>query len=420
MSTADTADPVVITGVGVVSPLGPDAPSTWRAVQSGLSAPRRLTADDFPPAVFDPRWGDRGWIGAPAAWSGADHADRVVRLGQAAAREATAEAGLPPGAVDPLRLGCVFGTSKGSLFAATTTWRDPQQAGLFPAVWPSAPASALAADLGVQGPCLAPVAACATGLVAVIRAAALIREGACDVVLAGSADDSLHPLVLASFQRLGVLTRHADPARASRPFDRDRTGFVIGAGAGALILERRSQATARGARCLAVLGPGRFAADPSGITTLDATGDTLARLLADCVPTGRTPDYVNLHGTGTRLNDPAECRALRTVGLERCRAGSLKGSLGHLLGAAGSVELALLCLALRDQVLPPNANLDTPDPACDLPWVGGTAEPARVTSILKVSLGFGGHQAALWLERGDAQPESRPENHEGSKVAKEG
>jgi 3-oxoacyl-[acyl-carrier-protein] synthase II len=401
MSTADTADPVVITGVGVVSPLGTDAPATWRAVCRGASATRRLTEHDFPPALRDPRGSARGWIGAPAASSGSDDADRVVSLGRTAAREAAVEARLNTAAVDPVRLGCVFGTSKGSLFAATATGRDPAQAGPFPAVWPSAAASAIAADLGARGPCLAPVAACATGLVAVIRAAALIREGACDVVVAGSADDSLHPLALASFQRLGVLARHADPARASRPFDRDRTGFVIGAGAGALVLERRSHAVSRGMRCLAVLGPGRFAADPSGITTLDATGETLARLLADCVPPGRRPDYINLHGTGTRLNDPAECRALQAVGLDRCRAGSLKGSLGHLLGAAGSVELALLCLALRDQILPPNVNLDTPDPACVLPWVGRTAEPARLTSLLKVSLGFGGHQAALWLERGD-------------------
>ncbi|MDZ4687361.1 MAG: beta-ketoacyl-[acyl-carrier-protein] synthase family protein, partial [Planctomycetaceae bacterium] len=365
MSSADTDDPIVITGVGVVSPLGGDRETSWRGVLAGRSVARRLIVADFPLPRRDPRWDAAAWLGCPADLPVDSPLDRVTMLGLRAAEEAVVDAGLDHAALGAAQIGCVFGTSKGSLFAATADWCGSGDASSFSALWPSAAANAIAARFGWAGPCLAPVAACATGLVAVIRAASLIREGACDVVLAGSADDSLHPLVLASFQRLGVLARHAEPDKASRPFDRDRNGFVIGAGAGGLVLERKSHAEARGARWYAAVGPGRYSADPSGMTALDDTGATLARLIADCLPDGRAPDCINLHGTGTRLNDPAECRAVRQASPDAARdsrAGSFKGALGHLLGAAGSVELALLCLAIRDQTLPPNVNRDIADP----------------------------------------------------------
>ena len=322
--------------------------------------------------------------------------------------------------MDPTRLGCVFGTSKGSLFAASALWTgsnsDPSVACDSSAddcfhllLGPAIATTAVANDLGVLGPRLAPVAACATGVVAVIRAAELVRRGECDVVIAGSADDSLHPLVLASFQKLGVLAQHADPAAASRPFDRDRTGFVIGSGAGALVLERRSHALARGSTWYAELGPGRVQSDPTGMTSLDESGNMLAHLISAATPLTsrgalRVPDVLNLHGTGTRLNDPAECRAVQQVyGSEITAAscGSLKGAIGHMLGAAGSVELAFCCLMFRDQIVPANVNLDSPAEECRLPWVLEHPRARRIESILKLSLGFGGHQAALWLERGN-------------------
>ncbi|HUQ68733.1 MAG TPA: beta-ketoacyl-[acyl-carrier-protein] synthase family protein [Planctomycetaceae bacterium] len=419
MPSADTDDPIVITGVGVVSPLGRTCEATWLGVLSGRSAARRLTAADFLLPRRDPRWDATAWLGCPADLPVDSAWDRVTALGLRAAAEASADAGLDRTDLDPNQIGCVFGTSKGSLFAATADWCGLGEVSSFPALWPSATAHAIAARFGWTGPCLAPVAACATGLVAVIRAAALIREGACDVVLAGSADDSLHPLVLASFQRLGVLARHAEPTQASRPFDRDRNGFVIGVGAGGLVLERKSHAVARGARWYAAVGPGRFSADPSGMTALDDSGATLARLIADSVPADRVPDVINLHGTGTRLNDPAECRAVRLAipqAARDSRAGSFKGALGHLLGAAGSVELALLCLAIRDQTLPPNVNRDCADPDCDLNWIGATPEPATIKSVLKLSLGFGGHQAAVWLERCRGVGERTVGRNKGSEV----
>jgi 3-oxoacyl-[acyl-carrier-protein] synthase II len=399
MFAADCDDPIVVTGLGVVSPLGADRESSWQQLLAGHSAARRLTPSDLGVTDADsfPQW-----IGCPALLPREDGIDRITQLARQAAKEAVADANLPAEAVDPNRLGCVFGTSKGSLFAATSVYCGLSGEESFPALWPSTAASSLSQQFDCRGPCLAPVAACATGVVAVIRAAALIREGACDVVLAGSADDSLHPLVLASFQRLGVLARHPDPQQASRPFDQQRTGFVIGAGAGGLVLERRSHAIARGARWYAALGPGRITADPTGMTTLDASGETLTQMLRDCRPGDCRADYVHLHGTGTRLNDPAECRAVRQACETHAgvgHAGSFKGAMGHLLGAAGSVELALCCLAIRDRCLPPNVNLVDRDSDCDLPWVGAAAESADIRSVLKVALGFGGHQAAIWLQR---------------------
>ncbi len=414
MDEFSAADPVVITGVGMVTPLAGDREGTWRRVLAGTAAARRLRHEDAHPLPERLRRHLVGWIGCPADRSQVVSPDPLVDLALRASREAIADSGWRLGDADSTRMGCVFGTSKGSLCSASQLYdqlcdaSEKPSAAVATMLGPAVSAQAVAADFGLCGPVICPVAACATGVAAVLRAADLIRHGDCDIAIAGSADDSLHPLVLASFQRLGVLATSNDPAAASRPFDRHRRGFVIGAGAGCVILERRSHALQRGKAWYATVGPGRLMSDPTGMTTLDASGNVLARMIADCsAPFSGTdqpvPDVVNLHGTGTRQNDPAECRALRQVfgdRLDSSSCGSLKGGLGHLLGAAGSVELGLCCLMLRDQLVPPNVNLEEADPDCQLPWV--RREPARrgIASLLKLSLGFGGHQAALWLHRG--------------------
>lgn len=407
-------DPVVVSGVGMVTPLGSTAAVTWDRVLQGGSAARRLSAalllDDETGSGLD----QSSWIVCPAAIQRAPGSDPVVALALAATAEALDDACLDLELLDPSRVGCAFGTSKGSLFAASTVWAQqrPQShsAGIRELLLgPAVASTRLAERWQFCGPLLSPVAACATGLVAVIQAAQLVRSGACDVALAGSADDSLHPLVLASFQRLGVLAQHPQPQHASRPFDVRRTGFVVGAGAGSLLLERRSHARARGVNWYAELGPAGFLTDPSGMTAIDASGESLSHLVRMCAlldDSGmpRIPDVINLHGTGTRLNDPAECAVIVRVYEERIAetsCGSLKGGLGHLLGAAGSVELGLCCLMLRDQTVPPNVNLEEVDPACQLRWVRHHAETRRIESLLKTSLGFGGHQAGLWLKRGN-------------------
>jgi len=395
---------VVISGIGVVSPLGPDRESTWVALLSGQRAGTWLSdehlglAGSLPAAQF---------FGNPAVVPSTGdilHPDRVIRLGLMAAQESWQDAALSHN-LDPERIGCVFGTSKGGLHTFDTLFdqrNDRPNDWLMG--WPSAAASAIAGRFDLRGPCIAPVAACATGVTAIVRGVAAIEAGECDVVLAGSADDSLHVGVLASFQRLGVMARGPDPVTACRPFDRSRSGFVVGAGAAALILERRSHAAARNVPWYAEVARSQLGTDPSGITQLDESGTSLARLLAKTCD-GELPDLIQLHGTGTRANDPAECRAVSHVfgesAARKMLTSGLKGALGHLLGAAGSVETALACLTLRDQQVPPCANLTDIDPACGLNLVRGQSLAAPVQTVLKLSLGFGGHQAALFLRRGN-------------------
>ena len=251
---------------------------------------------------------------------------------------------------------------------------------------------------------MAPVAACATGLAACLRGVDLIREGRCDVVLAGSSDASLQPAILGSFQRLGVLARPGEnPAAACRPFDRNRSGFVVGEGAGCLILESLEHAVARGATWYAEWQSGRMLSDPSGLTQLDPQGLSLQRLLRDLGDDVREiPDYINLHGTATLPNDQVESAAIRAVmgsEVDRISFSSLKGGLGHLLGAAGSVELAASLLAIRDQIVPPTVNLDSPDPPLKLDFTPCEAKRRQIENVWKLSLGFGGHLSAACVRR---------------------
>ncbi len=400
-------DPVVITGIGIVSPLGSDRESTWSALLAGERAGRWLTATDL---GTDSSWSELRFSGNPAV-EPVDRAlpreitDHVIRLGLHAALEAWSDARLGNARLDRCRMGCVFGTSKGSLHAfdrSIQSSRSPSSADDWCIGWPSAVAAAVSQYFDLQGPCVAPVAACATGVAAIVRGVAAIQAGECDLVVAGSADDSLHPGVLASFQRLGVLARGEHPAALCRPFDRSRQGFVVGAGAGCLILERRSVAIARGVPWYAEVVRGRLSTDPAGMTQLSCDGDALAHLIKQTCD-DVLPDLVQLHGTGTRTNDPTECQAVRRVfgaAASTFLSSGVKGALGHLLGAAGSVETALACLSLRDQVVPPCANLVEMDPICDLALVRGSAVAASIETVLKLSLGFGGHQAALLLRRG--------------------
>lgn len=327
--------------------------------------------------------------------------DRVIHLGMLSALEAWDDARLTDASLNPDRMGCVVGTSKGGLHTFDAALESTIPMVDWSTGWPSATATRLSDLFDLRGPCLAPVAACATGVVAILRGVAAILSNECDVVLTGSADDSLHAGVLSSFQRLGVLARHADPAAACRPYDRQRSGFVVGAGAGSLILERRSHAVRRGVKWYAEIVSGQLATDPAGMTQLDRAGHALGRLI-ELTCAGARPDHIQLHGTGTRLNDPAECRAVRQVfgaAAEEILHNSLKGALGHMLGAAGSVETALACLTLRDQIVPACANLDELDPECSLPFVQHVPATGPIHSVLKLSLGFGGHQAAIWLQR---------------------
>ena len=332
-----------------------------------------------------------------------------------AAKEAVAEAQVNWDAVEPYRRGCVIGTSKGGMrsigralaerrFGDGDDFRIRKNLApeLWPMFWPNTPASLVAERWKIRGAVLSPVAACATGLMSLCRAAELIQDGTCDLVLAGSTDASLEPAVLGAFSRMGVLARNfEDPASACRPFDRFRSGFVVGEGAAVLILERADLAAARGVKPYAQWLAGGCASDPAGIARLETEGTSLSWLIEDVLRRSETSaaeiDYINLHGTGTKDNDRTETRAVhRAFGAaaERVSCSSLKGALGHLLGAAGSVETACTLLAMRDGCIPPTRNLTHPDPECDLDYTPGSSKPRCIQKTMKLSLGFGGHQVA--------------------------
>ncbi|MFG0335032.1 MAG: beta-ketoacyl-[acyl-carrier-protein] synthase family protein [Maioricimonas sp. JB049] len=416
MADQISGDTIVVTGIGLVTPLGGDRESSWRGLISGQRACRLLSTDELRERGW-PAGSREEWPGAPAIFPPENYGNqRVVGMALQAAGEALADAAWNPACDAPAaeRTACVIGTSKGDFFATSRQFLGMSASGASGATaaewlscWPHAAATAVARRFDARGPLLCPVAACATGLVSLIRGADLIRNGACDVVIAGSSDAALHPALQACYRRMGVLARGAFPVdRICRPFDRDRSGFIAGEGAAILVLERKSHADARGARIYATWLGACMAADPAGITHLDPGADGLTYCIRSVLRQSGmavdSVDYVGLHGTATVPNDRSETRAIRQAlgtAADAVRCSSLKGSIGHLLGAAGSVETAATVLAMRDSICPPTVNLDTADPACDLDYTPGRAGPGAIRTALKLSLGFGGHVAAVLLGR---------------------
>ena len=338
--------------------------------------------------------------------------NRSSQLMGSAAVEAIDDAGLDLATLDRRRVGVVAGSSKGDLgelsrilLAARSedapidpNWLDN---------WPNAGASRISRLWDLQGPCITPVAACATGLIAALRGYDLIKQGLCDIVLAGAGDASLDPLVLGAFRRMGVLARvDGDPGRAIRPWDRQRRGFLVGAGAAILVLERREHAESRRALPHAEFAGGAFGGDAFHETGLNPTPSGLAQLIGRALVEADVPpteiDHVNVHGTATKSNDPLECRALRLAlgsQADHVSCSANKPQIGHLLGAAGAVELAFAALATRDGIAPPTLNLVHPDPDCDLDGTPGVARRRPIRAAIKLSIGFGGHLAAAVLKR---------------------
>lgn len=386
----DCRHQVVVTGVGMVTPFGVGRERSWSAICAGRSAvewvDRRVARQTV----------STRWAGASAPAEMLEATEPVVAMAVTAAEEAVAHAGLSE---LPESSGCVLGTSKLGLRSFGRAWQQPDIESHD--YWPNAAALEVSARWKLRGPSLCPVAACATGLVSLIRGADLVRSGECDVVLAGSSDASLVPIVLGSFQRLGVMARGFEtPAQACRPFDAERSGFVIGEGAAVFVLESRERAVARGASVLAEFVAAGMASDPSGMTQMDPDGASLTRLIRDVLQRSNTKpdeiDAINFHGTATRANDVAETRAVRAAfgaSADRLVGSSQKGAIGHLLGAAGSVESVFAVLSLRDQIVPPTVNLQTADRDCDLDYAANKSRPVALRNVLKLSLGFGGHVA---------------------------
>lgn len=359
-----TKDPVVITGVGLVSPLGPDRESTWRELLAGTSA-----------AV-------RGGARVPVAETDEPRALRFSRL---AAVEALLDAGMRPALGE--RTGVAVSGSKPLLDAPTI-------------LSPEVIAQDVAATLGARGPVVNFSAACATGALSVMSAARWIQEGLCDAALAGAAESSFHPLYEAGFSRMGVLSEKG----RTRPFDRGRDGFIMGEGAGVFYMEKESSARRRGARIYGAVSGWAAGCDARDVVRFAEDGGRVSSVLSQALQrAGLAPeqvDYVNAHGTATVLNDALEAKAFASVfhGLKRPLVSSTKGATGHMLGATGAVELGFCLLAMRDGRVPPTLNLEAPE-TDQFDFVPGRARAADVRRTATVSFGFGGSIAALVLEK---------------------
>ncbi|MCR9200888.1 MAG: beta-ketoacyl-[acyl-carrier-protein] synthase family protein [Planctomycetaceae bacterium] len=421
MPVADTSE-VVVTGIGLVTPLGIGREAAWDGLLQGATCGRLLDAslidhfDDLTQLLKRPPGGApvdhlavmhhlRKQLPAEQRASFAQTWGQDCLNGMLASclLEAVQDAGLGMNELSGPQTGCVIGTSKPSLRALERSFRDQTSAptGL-EHLWqsgfmPDSPLRMVQTLTGAMGPFGCPVAACATGLFSFLEAFTLVASGQCDVCVAGSGDASLRASVLSGFHRLGVTSKRTDPACAGRPFDQQRDGFVIGEGAGMLLLESARHAAARGANPYARVHSGGVLTDCTGMTQVDTSGEMVARVIEGLGDI--QPDFVSLHGTATPTNDLAEARGLASLQGRlgsRLPAFSIKGAIGHTLGAAASIELAVTCLALRHGVMPGTANHVQTDADCD---VDVAADSRRLTAsqALKLSLGFGGHVAGCVL-----------------------
>ncbi len=403
---------VVITGVGAVTPVGLDVPSSWAALLEGQSGVGRVTlfdASEYPVQIagevkgFDPS----GRIDPKEL----RRMDRNVQLGLVAAQEAFADAGLESNGVRD-DIGVVFGSAAGGVGILLEQQRVLQERGLrrvspffLSNMLTDSCSGHIAIALGLRGPNMAVVSACATGNHALGEAFETVRRGDAEAIIAGGAEAAIIPLVYAGFLAMRALAHHPDPAQASRPFDKDRNGFVISEGAGAMVVEELEHARARGARVYAeVLGYGSSndAFDMAAPAEGEGAVQTMLRALKKAGLDPEQIDYINAHGTGTPLNDKYETDAIHRVFGEhagRLAVSSTKSMTGHMMGAAGAVEAIVCALTLRDQIIAPTINLETPDPECDLDYVPNSARKAAVTIALSNSFGLGGHNASVVLSR---------------------
>ncbi|MBH0333292.1 3-oxoacyl-ACP synthase [Brevibacillus brevis] len=409
---------VVITGVGVVSPVGNDAQTFWNSLLEGKSGIDRVAAfdaSDYPTQIagevknFDPeQYMDKKDI---------RRTDRFVQFGLAAAKMAVEDAKLEITPENAERVGVYIGSGIGGL----TTWEEqhsvlmekgPRRVSPFfiPMLIANMASGAVSIQYGAKGPTSSAITACATGTNAIGEALRLIQFDHADVMIAGGAEATVRPMGFAGFcSAKAMSTRNDEPQKASRPFDKDRDGFVMGEGAGVLILEELEHAKKRGATIIAELIGYGMSADAHHITSPSPGGEGAARCMVSALKdAGVDPtevQYINAHGTSTGQGDIAETQAIKTVFGEhayKLAVSSTKSMTGHLLGATGGVEAIATAYALRDQILPPTINLENPDPECDLDYVPNHARKTTVNVAVSNTFGFGGHNATVILKRYEA------------------
>ncbi|MGB9661995.1 MAG: beta-ketoacyl-ACP synthase II [Moorellaceae bacterium] len=406
---------VVITGLGVISPVGNDKASFWQALQEGRSGIGPITR--FDASAMPVRFAGEVRDFDPYLFLDRKEVKRMDRFSQyavAAARMALEDAGLDMARVDRERVGVVFATGIGGMETFEEQCRvllekGPTRVSPFfvPMMIANMAAGQIALNVGARGTNFTVNTACASGTNAVGEAFRVLQRGEAEVVIAGGTEASITPLTIAGFSAMKALsTRNDDPQAASRPFDGLRDGFVLGEGAGVLILETLEHALARGARIYAEVAGYGCTADAYHITAPDPEGEGAARAmalaLADAHLVPEEIDYINAHGTSTELNDRVETLAIRKVfgpHAYKLAVSSIKSMIGHLLGAAGAVEIAATALTVYEGLIPPTINYQVPDPDCDLDYVPNLARRQEVRAALSNSFGFGGQNAVVVLKR---------------------
>lgn len=406
---------VVITGLGAVSPVGVGVDATWDALVAGKSGIGPITA--FDASAYSTRFAGCVDEWDPTPWVDAKEARRLSRFQQfavAAAQMAVDDSGLIVDEANAERVGVIVGSGIGGLqtMEEQKSVLDEKGPGrvspfLVPMMIVDLAAGHISIRLGAKGINYAPVSACATGNHAIGEAGEAIKRGDADVVVAGGFDCGVTPLGLAGFSAARSLsTRNDDPQGASRPFDADRDGFVMGEGGGIVVLEELEHAKRRGARIYAELAGYGASADAYHLTAPAPDGNGARRAMLQALDRAKLPadvvGYINAHGTSTELGDAAETGAIKAVfGAGAPPVSSTKSMTGHLLGGAGALEAVIATLALVHKTLPPTINYTTPDPACDLDYVPNVAREARVQAVMSNSFGFGGHNASLLFSRFD-------------------
>jgi len=409
---------VVVTGLGVVSSVGLGWKPFWRSLLEGHNAVGPIT--HFDATGYSTRFAAEIRDFDPSVYVGRKEArrmDRCIQFGVAAASMALEDSGLEVTPANAERIGVSLGSGIGGMqtfedqhTALTTSGPGRISPFFIPMMIPNMPAGQVGIQFGLKGPNFSTVSACATGAHCIAAAMDMIRLGRADVVLAGGTEAAITPLAVGGFCAMKAMsTRNDDPQRASRPFDRDRDGFVIGEGAGVLVLERLESALARGARIYAEVAGYGSSGDAFHITQPEPSGDGAARAMRAALQDAGLRldevDYVNAHGTATPVGDPCEIAALHRVFGDHARnlaVSSTKSMMGHTLGAAGALESIVCVLATREGMVPPTINYEFPDPQCDLDFVPNVARSMPVRAALNNSFGFGGQNAVVAIRRYDS------------------
>jgi 3-oxoacyl-[acyl-carrier-protein] synthase II len=403
---------VVITGLGVITPIGNELDTFWQHLQNGVSGIGKITAMDT--TGYDSQIAGEVRDFEPKQFfnnpKDVRRTDRYTHLAMAAAKMAMRDGGVDMEKVNRHRFGAIVSSGIGGLKTLEDQHsillnKGPSRVSAFtiPMLISNMASGLISMEFGLQGPNFCIVTACATSNNAIGESWRIIKFGDADIFLAGGAEASIIPIGLAGFSAMKALsTRNDEPERASRPFDRDRDGFVMGEGAGVVVVEELEHAKARGARIYCELTGYGLSADAHHMTAPPPDGEGAVRAMRMALSHAKTTpeqvDYVNAHATSTGLGDICETRAIKTVFGEQASKISIsatKSMTGHLLGGAGAIETAACALAIRDSVIPPTINLENPDPECDLDYTANVAKQKKIKVALNNSFGFGGHNATL-------------------------